>query len=300
MNEELRTDFGGVWTALITPFQTSGSGIDEVLFRKLIERQVEAQARAVVLAGSTGEGPTLSLEEWSTLIKIAAPFRDRIHICVSCGTSSTHESTERLKRAADLGAQSALVSTPAYNKPMPKGVIAHFEALAKAKPNFPLVVYNIPGRTATNISVETMAELWKIPEVMALKESSGNWAQFLDLIETLPAKKNILSGDDPMNIAMIAHGASGTVSVLSNAIPKMLVELVEAVSFGRIAEASEIFYATYPLTKAVFSESNPIGIKYAMGLLMGRDLLPRLPLTRLEEKNAERIKHELKVLGVLA
>mgnify|MGYP003894252937 CR=1 FL=1 len=179
-------------------------------------------------------------------------------------------------------------------------VIAHYESLAKAQPNFPLVVYNIPGRTATNISAETMQELWKIPEVVALKESSGNWAQFLDLIETLPENKTILCGDDPMNIAMIAHGASGTVSVLSNVIPKMMVELVESVSFGRIAEASEIFYATYPLTKAIFSESNPIGIKYAVGLLLGKDFAPRLPLTRLEEKNTIKIKHELKVLGIVS
>jgi len=300
MNDELRTDFGGVWTALITPFQKSGTGIDEAIFKKLIERQIEAQSRAVVLAGSTGEGPTLSLAEWESLLKIAAPYRDQIHICISCSSSSTQESVERLQRACNLGAQSALVSTPAYNKPMPKGVIAHFEALAKAQQKFPLIVYNIPGRTATNISVETMTELWKIPEVVALKESSGNWSQFLDLIESLPAKKNILSGDDPMNIAMIAHGASGTVSVLSNVVPKLVVELVEAVSFGRIAEAAEVFYATYPLTKALFSESNPIPVKYAVGLLMDRELLPRLPLTRLEEKNSERIQRELKILGVLA
>ncbi len=296
---DLQTEFSGVWTALVTPFGPNGHGIDEKTYRKLIERQVEAHVTAIVVAGSTGEGQTLTDDEWRQLIKIATSYRDQIHICVACSSSSTQVSVERLKELSDLGAQSALVATPPYNKPMPQGIVAHYEALAKARSGFPLVVYNIPGRAGTNITPETMAQLWKIPEVYALKESSGNWSQFLDLVTQLPPKKSILCGDDPFNIAMITHGASGTVSVLSNVVPKSVVQLVEAVNFARMAETLEIFYDTHELTKALFVESNPIPVKYAVGLILGKDLLPRLPLTPLSEKHHQLLRSEMQKLGLI-
>jgi 4-hydroxy-tetrahydrodipicolinate synthase len=300
MIENIRTDFSGVWTALVSPFHSSGSGIDESLWRRLIERQIEAHVSAIVVAGSTGEGQTLTLEEWSQLLKGASLYRDQIHVCAACSSSSTSQSKEMLRRAIDLGAQSALVATPPYNKPMPQGIVAHFQEISSVQKNFPIVVYNIPGRSGTNISPETMAMLWKIPEVVALKESSGNWSQFLDLVAQLPPEKYILCGDDPFNVAMITHGASGTVSVLSNVIPKAVVDLVEAASFSRMGEAMEIFYSSLGLTKALFSESNPIPVKYAVSLLLEQPLALRLPLTPLSEAHQKWIRNEMSRLGVLS
>jgi len=279
----------GIYTALITPF--SDSGIESSLFRKLIERQIEAGTAGIVIAGSTGEGQTLTQSEWKHLIEAAKPYREKIDVMVSCGSSATWDAVEKIKIAQDLGATSVLVASPAYNKPTPAGLIKHFEQVASAS-QVPVMVYNIPGRTAVNISADVMQKIWSFEKISALKESAGNWGQFLELRAQLPEDKFLFSGDDPLNLAFAVHGAHGSVSVLSNVFPKLVVQLWSHAQSDNWEAARTLFKRVYPLTTQLFSESNPIPVKWAVSYLIGAKMPPRLPLTDLQASHQ-------KALGLL-
>lgn len=275
----------GIFTALVTPFQDRGFGIHEKIFRELIERQISAKIDGLVIAGSTGEGPSLKENEWIQAIQIASEYSSHIHIMVSIGSSSTWMTSEKAQLAVSLGAESLLVSSPAYNKPTQLGLLEHFQEVAHQVPHTPLMVYNIPGRTGVNITAETMQKIWEIENIIALKESSGNWAQFLQMQSRLPEGKSIFSGDDPLNLAFFLHGASGSVSVLSNLLPESLVSLWSKAEAQRWQEARKEFFDLLNLTEALFLESNPIPVKWALGQVLGHDLSPRAPLSRLSPPN---------------
>lgn len=294
----------GIFTAIVTPFRANGSfGIEEASFRKLIERQVDAGVHGIVVAGSTGEGQTMHTEEWEQALKIAVEYKSKIHIMGSCGSSSTWQTQYKLERLAKLGAHSALVSSPPYNKPTQEGLIRHFQRLNESVPDIDLMVYNIPGRTAVNITADTMSELWKIPSVKSLKESSGDWSQFLSMMSKLPNGKFMFSGDDPSSISFLTHGASGVVSVLSNVAPRACVSIFKNATEGKIDEARKLFFRLKKLTDLMFCESNPIPVKWTAQEHYGIQMDPRLPLLPLSKKHHDKILAELKQLkseGIIA
>lgn len=274
--------FRGVYTAIISPLAEQGFGIHEALWRRLIQRQIDAGIAGIVVAGSTGEGQTLCDEEWETAIKLAAEYRDQIQIVASVGTSSTHESVRLTQKAEQLGAHAVLVSTPPYNKPPQSGLIEHFKAIAEAS-TLQNMLYNIPGRTAVNLMPETLLELWNVPNISGLKESSGDWQQFLTMQENCPRDKAILCGDDPSVLAFAQHGASGLVSVLSNVCPKATVELWNACDQGQKEKAQSLFKVLFPFIRTLFVQSNPIPTKFIVSQILGVEMKPRLPLLPLEQ-----------------
>lgn len=284
--------FEGIYTALITPFKTDGFGVDEKIFRGLIERQISAGIHGVIVAGSTGEGQTMNHAEWIQAIKIAVDYKSKIQVLASCGLSSTWETTARYREATELGVHAALVSTPAYNKPPQRGLVQHFQTIAKES-KLPIMVYNIPGRTSVNILPSTMQEIWKIPQVFGLKESSGNWEQLMQLMKECPKDKALLSGEDAMNLGAFLSGAHGTVSVLSNIVPKASIQLWNLSKAGKIAEAQKLQLDLMPITQAIFIESNPIPAKWCLSQLLQTDLAPRSPLVALDSSHHAKLKGEL-------
>ena len=281
-----------IYTALVTPFQKSGSGVDENVYSALIEKQIDAGVHAVIVAGSTGEGQTLTQSEWTTAIKTAVRYRDRIQVLGSCGQSATAQTAERYRELSDLGVHGALISTPAYNKPPQRGIVQHYQEVAKAG-SLPIMVYNIPGRTAVNILPSTMKELWKIPQVTSLKESSGNLEQSFQFIREVPAGKVVLSGDDSMNLAMFSQGAKGSVSVLSNLLPKSLVKLWKLSEANEYDKARQLQNKLMELTSLLFVESNPIPVKWCVGQLLCQELPVRLPLVKLDSQYHSALKAAL-------
>lgn len=286
--------FQGIYTALITPFK-NGNGIDEDLLNQLIERQVEAGIHGIILGGSTGEGQTLSLQEKKNLLRMGAQFRDKIKIIGGCGSSSTYETLEHLKLISDSGAHGALVSAPPYNKPPQRGLIKHFETLC-ATVNFPIIVYNVPGRTAVNIQPATMKTLFEIPQVQSLKEASGNWDQILQMKAITPAGKTILSGDDSLNLSFLAIGAHGTVSVLSNVAPRAMISFWNAWQNQQVEKARSIFEILTPLAQNLFLESNPIPAKWCLSCLLKTDFPLRSPLVTLDGLHQNKLKEDLEKL----
>lgn len=291
----------GVYTAIVTPFGPAGRGIDEKFFRTLIERQINGGVTGLIISGSTGEGQTLTLDEWKTSLQIALQYKGKVQIIGACGSSGTDQTVERFKMIADMGASAALVSTPPYNKAPQRGLIKHFETIA-ASNSLPILVYNIPGRTAVNLLPATIRELWKIPTVVSIKESSGNWDQIVQIVSELPTGKTFLSGDDPFNLPVLSIGGHGTVSVLSNVAPKALVQLCNEFKKGDIAKAREINHSLSDFIPLLFSESNPIPVKWCMGQILGADLPPRLPLVPLDEAHHAKLKaglNKLRSLGFI-
>lgn len=270
--------FEGVITALITPFSPSGKGLDEKVLRALIERQVEAGVDAVILAGSTGEGQTLTDEERTTLFRIGASYTKSLSILGGAGHSSTEKAIEQARAIEQAGLSGVLLASPAYNRPTQAGLLDYFQSVA-ASIKLPIMAYNIPPRAAVNILPDTARELWKIPNLVSYKESSGNWDQILQLASETPSSKTLLSGDDPMNLGFWVLGARGTVSVLSNLSPKALVAQWKAWKERDLESARRIQFQVQQITKLLFVESNPIPTKFAVGYALNlAELTPRRPL----------------------
>lgn len=283
----------GLWTALITPFHEDGS-IDEKGFLKLLELQMEASVDGVIIFGTTGESPSLSEEEKSSLLKKARKqLNGKTKLAVGTGSNCTQKTIEECKKAHDAGADAALVVTPYYNKPMQEGLFAHYAHVAEATP-LPLILYNVPGRTGVNLLPATIARLAKFPTIQAVKEASGNIVQMMELLELVPQIKSsfsILSGDDNLTLPLMALGGHGVVSVVSNLIPEEVKQLVNACRKNDFEKARELHFQLLPLFKAAFIETNPIPIKALMhfaGLPSGPS---RLPLTPPEADNERKLRH---------
>jgi 4-hydroxy-tetrahydrodipicolinate synthase len=290
------TDFSGLGVALATPFSPDGA-LDLPAFRRLV-RHVAAHADVLVVLGTTGEAPTVIEAERDALISAALEEAGNRKVVVGTGHNSTAIAVAMTKRAQALGVHGALVVTPYYNKPTPKGLAAHYAALADAAPGLPLIAYNVPGRTALNVLPAGLALLWENPQVVAVKESSGNLAQIAEIARTLPPGKQLLSGDDGFALASIAVGAVGLTSVLGNLLPKEIKALVDAARQGRMDEARAIHQRLLPLMDALFLESSPIPLKSGLRLMgLAGDTL-RLPLCAAEPSTVQRIAAALKGLGV--
>ena len=273
------TAFTGMLVALATPF-TADLKLDISAFRRLVRHEVAGGADGLVVLGSTGEAATLSEPERDALIEACLLCAGDVPVIVGTGSNSTQQAATWTRRAQQLGAQGALVVTPYYTKPTPGGLVAHYRAVADAAPGLPIMLYNVPGRTGLNVTADTLARLWEIESVVAMKESSGNLAQIAEIARTLPEGKTLLSGDDSLAVASIAVGASGLVSVLGNLAPRETKRLVTLALEGRRQEAISLLHALLPLMDALFLESNPIPLKAALALKgICLDTL-RLPLER--------------------
>lgn len=290
--------FEGSMTALATPFRNGK--FDEAAYRALIDRQVYGGTSVLVPIGTTGEAVTMTAEERAEAVKVAVDAaKGRVPVVAGAGSNNTAETIESVGRVRDLGADGALIVTPYYNKPTQSGLLQHYRAIAKAHPGFPLVAYNVPGRTGVDLLPETVMWLCDIPEVVALKEATGNMARAVDLLEKCGDRVTLLSGDDFTVLPFIACGGRGVISVSSNVAPRMMADLVAAARAGDLARARELQVQMNTLHKLLFVETSPIPVKWALHLLgvFGPEI--RLPLTPMSEPQAARLKEEMVRLNLL-
>jgi 4-hydroxy-tetrahydrodipicolinate synthase len=286
--------FDGLAVALATPFDRFGEP-DLEAFRRLVRHVVAGGVDTLVVLGTSGEAPTLDEAERDLLIQTCLEESRGRTVVAGTGTNSTAKSARYTRRAHDMGAAGALVVTPYYNKPMDAGLVAHYAAIAAASPGFPIIAYNVPGRTGVNISHAALARLWEISEVVALKESTGNLLRIAEIARTLPSGKTLLAGDDNVALPAIASGATGLVSVIANMLPRETKALVEASRRGDLAEAQRIDHRLRPLMDALFVESNPIPLKAGLSLLGICGPTVRLPLTTAEPSTHELLRAGLRV-----
>jgi 4-hydroxy-tetrahydrodipicolinate synthase len=291
------TVFRGVLTALVTPFRDDA--VDERALVDLVERQIAAGVDGLVPCGSTGESATLSHAEHRRVVEVVvSATRGRVQVVAGTGSNSTREAIELTRHAKEAGADGALLISPYYNKPTQAGIVAHYATIAR-EIGLPLLVYNIPGRTASNILPETLAQLADIEQVVGVKEASGDVVQISRAIAATPDGFSVLSGDDALTLPVLALGGDGVISTTSNVAPSEMVELVRAFRAGDLARARDLHYRLLPLFGALFAETNPIPVKAALALAgLIRDEI-RLPLTPLTEPNRERLRVVMKELGLL-
>ena len=289
--------FAGLSVALATPFREDTS-LDLEGFRRLVRHVVGGGADVLVVLGTTGESPTLRDPERDALIEACLEESQGHPVVVGTGSNDTAKAVACTRRAQALGAAGALVVTPYYNKPTPKGLAAHFAAVAEAAPGLPLIAYNVPGRTGLNLAPPVLARLWEIPQLVAVKESTANLAQIGEIARTLPEGKALLSGDDNMALPSIAVGAAGLVSVLGNLLPRETKALVDAALRSDLVEARRLHHALLPVMDALFMESSPIPLKAGLRLLgLAGDTL-RLPLAPAEPATIARLAETLRQAGL--
>jgi 4-hydroxy-tetrahydrodipicolinate synthase len=289
--------FKGSIVALVTPFK--GGKIDEDAYRELIEDQIENGTSALVPCGTTGESATLTMKEHKRVIKIAIKAaRKRIPVIAGTGGNSTEEAIELTEYAKKMGAEATLQVTPYYNKPTQEGLYLHFQAIAKAVP-LPQVLYNVPGRTSVNMLPETVAKLAELPEVVAIKEASGNIVQMAEIVRLAGEKIVLLSGDDTLTLPVLSIGGMGVISVVANIAPRDSADMVTAWEDGDPAKSRELFYKLLPLSEAMFYETNPIPVKTALALMKKVQDEMRLPLCTMAQANREKLKNALQAYGLL-
>lgn len=275
----------GCATALVTPFKRDGS-FDPDCFRRLVERQVKGGIRLLVPCGTTGESVTMSEAERLAVIRATVEVAKRLKAFVIAGTGSnnTAATIDFTRKAREAGADASLVVAPYYNKPTQEGLFAHFSEIAKSVKGFPIMLYNVPSRTSSNISAATTLRLAEKHEnIVATKEASGNFSQIMEILKERPKNFRVFSGDDAATLPMIALGGDGLVSVISNEMPKETSRMVEAAMKGAFTAARKIHYKILPLMEANFIESSPAPCKFVMkemGLLEENLRLPLVPVMR--------------------
>jgi 4-hydroxy-tetrahydrodipicolinate synthase len=289
--------FKGSIVAIVTPFKEGK--VDEEAFRRLIEFQIEGGTSAIIPCGTTGESATLTMQEHCRVVDIAvAAVNKRIPVIAGTGGNSTSEAIELTAHAKKAGADATLQVTPYYNKPSQEGLYQHFRAIAKAVP-LPQVLYNIPGRTGINMLPETVARIAEIPEVVAIKEASGDLGQMAEVIRLTGDKLTLLSGDDNLTLPVLAIGGKGVISVVANIVPRDTAGMITAWERGDVQGARERFFYLLPLCKAMFYETNPVPVKTSLALMGKIDEELRLPLVPLSAANRERLKKALENYGLL-
>lgn len=294
MAERLR----GCGTALVTPFTKEGA-LDEKALRAFVDWQIAEGIDFLVPCGSTGEAVTMTPAEHRRVVEITVEqAKGRVPIVAGAGSNDTAKAVALSKEMKSAGATHLLHVSPMYNKPPQRGIIAHFERLADAT-DLPIVVYNVPGRTGSNIEAKTTLALAKMKNIAAVKEASGNLGQITDILRDRPAGFTVLSGDDEMTLAIMAAGGEGVISVVSNATPRKMAELCRAAAKGDFARAKELQFQLLPWMRAAFVESNPIPVKAAMSMLGKMQNNLRLPLVPLDEKHSDAVRSALKTAGAL-
>lgn len=292
-------DFGSVLTAMVTPF-TPELEVDYDKAGELARRLVDSGSDGVVVAGTTGESPTLTKEEKTSLFRVVvdAIGNDAV-VIAGTGTNATQASIELTRAAEKVGVHGVMAVVPYYNKPPQDGLIAHFQAVAGAT-GLPVVLYNIPGRTGVNMTPETLEKLSSVANIVAVKEASGSLDQVTDIRRRTPPSFKIYSGDDSLTLPILSVGGAGIISVASHVAGRRLREMVDAYFAGEVGKAAAINAELFPLFKALFVTTNPIPVKLALRLT-GFDVGGlRLPLVEASEKEAQVVRQALANLGLLA
>lgn len=284
--------FKGCGTAIATPFNENKVNFEE--FGKLIEKQIKEEVDAIIVCGTTGESSTMTVEERKETIKFAIQKAEkRVPIIAGTGGNCTANVIEMTKYAESVGADGALIVTPYYNKTTQDGLVMHYDAIAK-ETNLPIILYSVPSRTGVNILPETCKKLSKIPNIVAIKEASGNISQIAEIAALCKDDLKIYSGNDDQIVPILSLGGIGVISVLSNVAPKFTHEMVQDFFNGNVEEACNKQLKSLKLTKALFSEVNPIPVKAALNML-GYDYgIPRLPLVEMTENKKKVLEEELK------
>lgn len=289
----------GCGTALVTPFRADGS-VDEGALRRLVEWQIAEGVHFLVPCGSTGEAATLTLAEHRRVVEITVEVAaGRVPVVAGAGANDTARAIAISREMQAAGATHLLHVSPMYNKPPQRGIVAHFRAIAEAV-DLPIVVYNVPGRTACNVEASTLLELADLPNVVGVKEASGNLAQIAEIIRQRPPGFSVLSGDDLLTLPVMALGGDGVISVVSNATPRAMAELVDACAADDYAAARIIQRKLQPWMVAAFVESNPIPVKAALHMLGLVENVLRLPLVPLADRHVGVVRQALVSAGALA
>ena len=289
----------GCATALVTPFRKDGS-VDEACFRKLVERQVKGGVKILVPCGTTGESVTMDDDERLAVIRSTVEVAKKLkaHVIAGTGSNNTAATIDFTRKAREAGADAALVVAPYYNRPTQAGMFAHFSEIAKSVKGFPIMLYNVPSRTASNISAETTLKLAeKYENIIATKEASGDYSQIMEILAKRPKNFRVFSGDDASTLPLIALGVDGLVSVCANEIPKETSKMVEHALNGSFHFARKINYKILALMEANFIESSPAPCKFVMkemGLLEENLRLPHVPVSDATRKVLRDVLKELK------
>ncbi|HEU4765822.1 MAG TPA: 4-hydroxy-tetrahydrodipicolinate synthase [Pyrinomonadaceae bacterium] len=289
----------GCATALVTPFANDGS-VDEKRLRELLEYQISGGVRVLVPCGTTGESVTMNDEENHLVIRTTVEVaRGRARVVAGTGSNSTAVTIQRSKAARDIGVDGVLTVAPYYNKPTQEGLYAHFRAIAEAVDGLPVVIYNVPGRTSSNIAAETTLRLARdVENIVAVKEASGNLSQIMEILRLRPEGFRVISGDDSLTLALIALGGEGLISVASNEAPALMSQLNDLALAGNWDEARKLHYRLLPLMEANFIESSPGPVKAAMAIMGLLEENLRLPLVPVQEKTRARLREVLNELGL--
>jgi 4-hydroxy-tetrahydrodipicolinate synthase len=289
--------FGGAIVAIVTPFR-NGS-VDEDAFRQLIEEQIAAGTDGIVPCGTTGESTTLSHEEHDRVVEITIDaVKKRVPVIAGTGSNSTAEALRLTRHAWEAGADGALLVCPYYNRPTQEGLYLHYRTVAEKVP-IPIIVYNIPSRTGTNMFTETLARLAKIPNIVGVKEASGSIKQMSDVIHMCGPDFDVLSGDDIFTLPLLALGGKGVISTVSNVVPGDMAGLVDAFAAGDLEKARTLHFRMSPLIDAIFIETNPIPVKTALAMMGKIDGELRLPLCHMTEKNEAVLKRAMQEYGLI-
>ena len=288
----------GCGTALVTPFTSAGE-VDEAALRALVDWQIAEGVHFVVPCGSTGEAATLSIEEHVRVVAITVEqVAGRLPVVAGAGSNDTQKAIALSRAVRSVGATHLLHVSPMYNKPQQRGIVAHFRAIAAAV-DLPIVVYNVPGRTASNIEARTTLELATIPGIVAIKEASGNVAQIAEILRERPASFAVLSGDDALTLPVMALGGDGVISVVSNVTPRLMSALVDACAAGEFATARALHFRLMPWMTAAFVESNPAPVKAALALVGRLQNVVRLPLVPMSDAGLPTVRAALMAAGAL-
>jgi 4-hydroxy-tetrahydrodipicolinate synthase len=288
----------GCGTALATPFKVGGA-IDERALRSFVDWQLDEGIDFLVPCGSTGEAATMSLDEHRRVVEITVEqARGRVPVVAGAGSNDTQKAIALSLAMREAGATHLLHVAPMYSKPPQRGMVVHFRAIAEAV-GLPIVLYNVPSRTGCNIEASTTLELADNEQFVATKEASGNLPQITDILVGRPARFAVLSGDDEITLPMLALGADGLISVVSNAVPRLMAELVRKGRAGDVSGARELHQRVLPWLRAAFLESNPIPVKAALAMMGRFENVLRSPLVTIEPRHEDAVRSALRDVGAL-
>jgi 4-hydroxy-tetrahydrodipicolinate synthase len=291
-------EFGRVLTAMITPFKADGS-VNYDVAAELAAHLANNGTDTLVICGTTGESPTLTWdEEYQLFVEVLQAVAGKAKVIAGCGSNSTKEAIAATQKAAKIGVHGTLQVVPYYNKPPQAGLYQHFQAIAQACPELPLVLYNVPGRTGQNLSPETVAKLAEINNIVGIKEASGNLDQASEIRRLTPKEFQIYSGDDSLTLPLLAIGAIGVVSVASHLVGNQLQQMIQSFNAGKIATATEIHLQLFPLFKTLFLTTNPIPVKQALKLQGWEVGSTRLPLSEADSDVIDKLKAVLEKLDL--